>query len=213
MPDITSFKQARARGLNRYFTGEPCVKGHISQRIVSSRHCVTCHYLAQEAWKKNNPDKVKENNRKMNKSRVLRGINRKKRCCKLCEADISGGPRPQRLCSECGLDPDRIKRERRKHYLLFKNRHRQKRFCNICSGDISERPTNTLYCSKCRKEISNEFSRRHYLKHLEERRARNRQRPPRADEQKKQSERRRKVNDLLEVLGTEMPELLKEFGL
>lgn len=34
--------EARAAGLKRYFTGEPCSKGHIDERQVSNTTCLTC---------------------------------------------------------------------------------------------------------------------------------------------------------------------------
>lgn len=34
--------QARARGLSRYFTGKPCLRGHVSERYVFSANCVAC---------------------------------------------------------------------------------------------------------------------------------------------------------------------------
>ena len=33
---IISYQEAKAKGLKRYFTGEPCINGHISERLVSS---------------------------------------------------------------------------------------------------------------------------------------------------------------------------------
>lgn len=43
-PKIISQAEARAAGLTRFFTGEPCVKGHIAERWVSNpRVCVDCN--------------------------------------------------------------------------------------------------------------------------------------------------------------------------
>jgi hypothetical protein len=41
--------QAMAEGLKRYFTGEPCSRGHIDERRVSSFSCLTCHRENQRA--------------------------------------------------------------------------------------------------------------------------------------------------------------------
>jgi hypothetical protein len=40
--DIISLAEARAKGLKRYFTGEPCQRGHIAARQVSARRCCAC---------------------------------------------------------------------------------------------------------------------------------------------------------------------------
>lgn len=43
MPDIISRDDAAAKGLKRYFTGEPCAKrGHISERFTSNGGCIMC---------------------------------------------------------------------------------------------------------------------------------------------------------------------------
>ena len=39
---LISLKEARTLGLKRYFTGKPCVHGHISERQVSARRCIQC---------------------------------------------------------------------------------------------------------------------------------------------------------------------------
>lgn len=42
MPAITSREEARAAGAIRFFTGEPCKHGHVSERYTASNHCVQC---------------------------------------------------------------------------------------------------------------------------------------------------------------------------
>lgn len=39
---IVSRMEARQRGLSRYFTGEPCKHGHVSERSASSANCIAC---------------------------------------------------------------------------------------------------------------------------------------------------------------------------
>lgn len=41
-PRIISYKEARAAGLKRYFTGVPCKRGHIYFRSVGRRDCLKC---------------------------------------------------------------------------------------------------------------------------------------------------------------------------
>jgi hypothetical protein len=48
MPEIISRKDALARGLTRYFTGNPCKHGHLSERRTDTGNCIECHRLAQQ---------------------------------------------------------------------------------------------------------------------------------------------------------------------
>ena len=51
MPEIVSRKEAIARGLKRYFTGEPCKHGHTVERRVSGGDCVVCKIERQKSEK------------------------------------------------------------------------------------------------------------------------------------------------------------------
>lgn len=42
MPEIITREEAIARGLTRYFTGEPCAQGHIAERHVVAGRCHEC---------------------------------------------------------------------------------------------------------------------------------------------------------------------------
>lgn len=42
LPQIINREEARAAGLNRFFTGKKCRKGHLAERRVSSGHCMVC---------------------------------------------------------------------------------------------------------------------------------------------------------------------------
>jgi hypothetical protein len=39
---ILSYSEAKSQGLKRYFTGEVCKKGHISEKQTSNRTCIKC---------------------------------------------------------------------------------------------------------------------------------------------------------------------------
>jgi hypothetical protein len=39
---IITRAEAKSQGLKRYFTGEPCIYGHISERYASAKQCVEC---------------------------------------------------------------------------------------------------------------------------------------------------------------------------
>lgn len=40
--DIISRKEASELGLKKYFTGKPCLRGHVSQRYMRDRRCTEC---------------------------------------------------------------------------------------------------------------------------------------------------------------------------
>lgn len=42
MTVIISVSAARARGLKRYFTGAPCIRGHVSEKNTASTRCLAC---------------------------------------------------------------------------------------------------------------------------------------------------------------------------
>jgi hypothetical protein len=50
-PLIMTRAQAKAAGLTRYYTGQPCVNGHIADRFVCSYSCTEC----VDAWNKSHP--------------------------------------------------------------------------------------------------------------------------------------------------------------
>lgn len=42
-PLIMTRAQAKAAGLKRYYTGQPCVNGHVCERNVTDKHCMDCN--------------------------------------------------------------------------------------------------------------------------------------------------------------------------
>lgn len=44
-----TLEQARKLGKGRYFTGKPCIRGHISERWVNKRKCIACQYEDQKS--------------------------------------------------------------------------------------------------------------------------------------------------------------------
>ena len=55
---VMSRKEARARGLKHYFTGEPCKRGHISPRYVSCKMCTACNNERSLVNYHNNKDAI-----------------------------------------------------------------------------------------------------------------------------------------------------------
>lgn len=49
--EIVSIKEAKEAGRNWYFTGQPCRRGHVCQRLVSNRACVECRKENGRQWR------------------------------------------------------------------------------------------------------------------------------------------------------------------
>ena len=65
---IVTRREAKEKQLSRYFTGKPCLKGHISERITYNGECYTCrkergpasnHKENVKSYKQRNSDKIK----------------------------------------------------------------------------------------------------------------------------------------------------------
>jgi hypothetical protein len=65
-----------ALGLSRYFTGTPCVHGHLAEKITRSGTCIECHRLRRRRWQDLNPDRVNECRRKNRKRPEVRRAER-----------------------------------------------------------------------------------------------------------------------------------------
>ena len=48
--------KAKEQGLKRFFTGEPCKRGHLAERYVNGGRCCECHKLAIAKHKEVNPN-------------------------------------------------------------------------------------------------------------------------------------------------------------
>lgn len=78
-PEIITRAEAKARGLKFYFTGQPCSRGGLAERLVSGNkcQCEACKVLALETarrYREENRDKVMECKRRhygINRDKVL----------------------------------------------------------------------------------------------------------------------------------------------
>ena len=110
-PKIISRKEAKAQGLTRYFTGEPCKHGHVAERMTSSGACHTClsssnrlhdktperqqrlkdnGFKAQLKWNRNNREKLRKatsNWTKANKEAKAVSVNARRRRCRVNGVD------------------------------------------------------------------------------------------------------------------------------
>ena len=55
-------KAALAIGETQYFTGKPCVKGHVANRRAKTGECIKCRSEFLIEWRAKNPKKVKQHN-------------------------------------------------------------------------------------------------------------------------------------------------------
>lgn len=60
--DIVSQSQAAELGLKSYFTGVPCIHGHVARRVTSSKLCFACSAARGQARRLANPDYHKSYN-------------------------------------------------------------------------------------------------------------------------------------------------------
>lgn len=62
--ELISRKEAISKNLKRYFTGKSCKRGHISERLVSDRQCITCSIHKSMILEKKNPNRKKDRHTK-----------------------------------------------------------------------------------------------------------------------------------------------------
>ena len=79
--------EAVALGLKHYYTGKPCIHGHIDKRRVNDRNCAGCDKLHKKLYRNRHPEKYKiefnasyERNKKhhLAQKRVYRQANKAK---------------------------------------------------------------------------------------------------------------------------------------
>lgn len=65
---IITRKEAKAQSLNRYFTGKPCKRGHISERMTDSGSCITCCRENERLRYKKDPERFRAKARRVQSS-------------------------------------------------------------------------------------------------------------------------------------------------
>lgn len=74
---IITRQAALAAGLTRYFTGKPCIRGHVDQRLVSTKSCRTCNRQVVREWVKTPRGQEARRHRERNRRRKAREAGRK----------------------------------------------------------------------------------------------------------------------------------------
>lgn len=52
--------EAKALGLNRFFTGRPCKHGHVAERYVAAGKCIICQDIASKKWINADPGRARK---------------------------------------------------------------------------------------------------------------------------------------------------------
>jgi hypothetical protein len=94
---------AREAGLKRYFTGKPCVHGHVCERLVSGGQCVEC--MKAPTYRKRMALNMKRLRRRVGNT----GIEKRRETSRKANRKLRGMPAPTRpsppLCELCGRPP------------------------------------------------------------------------------------------------------------
>lgn len=99
MREIVSRQKARAEGLTRYFTGKPCVHGHISERRTTNSKCLECQKEYLSVYRKGG-----EYKRRKNAEAAIRGLKLKIECF----THYNGGKKPECSNPECDVTDIRV---------------------------------------------------------------------------------------------------------
>jgi 5-methylcytosine-specific restriction endonuclease McrA len=59
-------KEAKCIGEKRYFTGKPCIHGHIAERKATNGECIECSSIRNSDWYKSNKEWNKKKHKKYN---------------------------------------------------------------------------------------------------------------------------------------------------
>jgi hypothetical protein len=76
---VITRQEAIERGLNKYYTGEPCVNGHIAERYVKNGECVECKKEQQERARIKRGILPRDERNKKRKEAVNRKIEKSKK--------------------------------------------------------------------------------------------------------------------------------------
>lgn len=74
---IISRKEAESLGEKHFFTGKPCVHGHLSPRYVSDRYCVACRSIRNKKVKLNPASLAKKREWQIKNAERMRELRRR----------------------------------------------------------------------------------------------------------------------------------------
>jgi hypothetical protein len=76
--EIIKRSEAKALGLTHYFTGKPCVHGHIERRRVKDRNCAGCDKIHKKLYKIRYPEKYEAKKKASYKRNRLKHLAQKR---------------------------------------------------------------------------------------------------------------------------------------
>lgn len=121
MTEIITRAEAKALGLKRYYTGEPCKHGHVAERQISDGCCVVCDRERRAAWRAANQERVREINR--NRMRAWRAAN-PERARAAQRHRYAANPELVRAYRRRwdAKNPDKVRAQSRRHYVANKTK-------------------------------------------------------------------------------------------
>ena len=75
---IISREEAEEKGLNKFFTGKPCLHGHIDFKYTRDGRCKSCMSISTKKYKSKNYEKVVSLHRKAHQSWRVRNIDKER---------------------------------------------------------------------------------------------------------------------------------------
>lgn len=100
---VISRKEARTRGFERYFTGEPCKRGHVAPRNAITGKCTECRFPSADKWREYNSRwKAKYPGREQEvKYRYRYGVELSELPAKPVNCDVCGKPHKKIVLDHC----------------------------------------------------------------------------------------------------------------
>jgi hypothetical protein len=71
MMEIITRQEAIEQGLKNYYTGTPCPKGHLAERLISTKRCKTCAKIEARAYYLKHAQKIIKRATEYNKERLV----------------------------------------------------------------------------------------------------------------------------------------------
>jgi hypothetical protein len=138
--NVITREAAKALGLKRFFTGEPCKHRHVAERFVSSGQCYGCKHNSSRRYREENPEKMREKGRRQyaanrekrrEQSRRYREANPEKereRDRRYRAANLEKEQKRSRHYREANPEKEREKGRRYRAANLEKERERDRRY-------------------------------------------------------------------------------------
>ena len=124
--EIITRADARERGLTRYFTGKPCVHGHLTDRFTSNANCTECLRREAQSSRAKDPEKARTLNRAWYAANLekMRAYNRARYAEEYAERSEKSNARRREMYAK---NPGAIRSQNRVNYSKDKEKSRRLR--------------------------------------------------------------------------------------